>query len=513
MKGMKVTVLLLGFSITAASFAGSDQDLPLTRNYQAHRPMYDEFGIGIFELVSLLSHPVISENIRNGSLSIDEPAFTPRATGPTSLSDFEVALPHKTQRIISRFERVVLTAYLNHPADIRLIKFLALYHLNAAHQWSRAPRGSAVEHAIMAAYFLNRAKDLGSRERWIAEALRTTETKLATLAASRRGVALEENHPAHAAYHDAFFTHEENRYVAYERLLDDYAAAPNNVYTTFLNMTVNLWTGGEAGFDDPTVLYNFVLGSYFSIRTIDLARQAELAWERNPTLFKRFRLASITGGLSIGHRRFLAKLHQDVDAIRLLDAEHQEWRQNVNPVFHMFTVGYMLFDEPENFVTARDAWEEGLLIGTQRPDLITILNRPRFTFNSLCIFMGSVDFALKSGEVGAARGFWLATVPFLPFFAEWDIGKDAFVQRLAHAEEIAALYLNDNPADDPVPFNVKNRKWGYNTMTCQTCHQTQRKVWSEEDKNTILLAPDDILTVGEWPAVSTTWYGAVKRRR
>jgi hypothetical protein len=436
------------------------------------------------------------------------PAYEPPATAPSGVSNFEVAIPHKSQRMITVFEKRLLTSYLDHPDDLRSVRLLALYHVVKA-QLPAGRAGAVIEHQVMADYFLSRAIDLGAREPWVRAARSGIEARLNRLAGSRSGVAQDENLPAHAAFHDAMFYHEENRYAAYDRLLDAYAVGPNNVYTSFLLGAVNLWTGGEAGYDDPTVLYNFVLGSYFSLRAMDLAHQAELAWQSDPVGHTRFRLASIIGGFSASHRRFLAKLAKDDAAVQAIDAEHRLWFE-INPPFHMFTLGYSLFEEPANFAKALDAWETGLVVSGSRPDLITVLNRPRYTFNQICIFVGTMDFYLKLGDVATAQNYWASIVPYLPNYSDWDIGRDGYEQRLTHLQEIADLYQNDDAADDPVPFNVKRRKWGMNTQTCQTCHQTQRKTWSEEEKANVLLAPDDILTVGTWPEVTTTWYGRAK---
>lgn len=510
MKYIKISLLLLGLLSATRGFAATDDDMPLPSNYLAHRQIYNELGISFSEVASLLSHTNLLKDVFSGSLGIYEPAFVEQPLKPVSLSEYETLLPHKTQRLISRFEKRVLTAYLDNPADAKLAKFFALYHLIGAGQPGAITRASVLEHAIMADYFLNRARDLGAKEPWLTIALNKVEVRLAALATSRSGVTLEETHPAQAAFIDSFVYHEENRYKVYNQLLDDYIAAPNNVFTAFLNTAENLWVGGEAGYTDPTVLYNFVLGSYFSIRAITLAHEAEIAWQQDPINHKRFRTASILGGFSIGHRRFLAKLHKDLPSIKKLDEEHDQWRREVNIIFHMFTMGYTLFEEPENFERAKDLWDEGFVVSGQRPDFVTIQNRPRFTFNTICMFMGAVDFDLKEGDLTMVRQFWLPTVPFLPNYADWDIGRDAYQHRLAHAEEISALYRNADPTDDPVPFNLKRRKWGYNTMTCQTCHQAQRKLWTEAEKADIMLPPEDVLTVGTWPAISTTWYGASK---
>jgi len=509
MKSLKMAGLLAGalVSFVPASRAGGE-DLPLPRNFEAQRAFYNQLGMSFSDLASLLSSELILLNNGLSSAGNYVPAYTPPPESVPTLSNFEVKLPHKTQKMITVFEKRVLTAYLDHPTDVRLAKLLALYHLLQTVSRPQKSPGAVLEHQVLADYFLSRSKDLGAREKWIELAASRVEKDLANLGSRFAGVAQEETHSAHQAFNDAMFYHEENRYIAADKLLDDYVAGPNNVYTSFLLGATNLWTGGEAGFDDPTALYNFVLGSYFSLRARDLAQQAEQAWQQDPVHHARFRLASIIGGFTVSHRRFLAKLSNDATAVSSLDAEHLQWFA-INPPFHMFTVGYTLFEEPTNFNTAFDRWLQGLDFSS-RPDLITPLNRPRYTFNQICIFVGSMDFFLKIGDVATARNLWAATVPYLPNYAEWSIGRDGYEHRLAHAEEISALYLDSDPKNDPVPFNVKKRKWGMDTQTCQTCHQTQQKIWSEEEKKNVLIAPDDILTVGDWPTVTTTWYGRSK---
>ncbi len=501
----KTAALLLGVLLASGAQAHPDDDMPLPRNYAAQRGFFNEIGLGYFEASSLILHPEIQKHLWSASPFEKVPAYVPPPPGEVTLTNYETPLPHASQRMISRLEKLLLTAYLDRPSDVKLAKFHALYHTLASRPGAGRTAGSRLEHGVMADYFLSRALELGARERWLEVARRKVRRELEALAV-RPGVTLEETRPAHAAFHDAMFYHEENRYRAAESLLAEYAARPNNVYTSFLLAAVNLWTGGEAGYDDPTVLYNFVLGSYFSERAIDLAQRAEAAWQANPAN-PRFRVASILGGFSVGHRRFLAKLANDTAAIQTLDAEHRAWYE-INPVFHMFTVGYTLFED--DFPTAFDLWERGWM-EAERPDLLTTQHRPRFTFNGASMFVGTMDFYLKAGELQPIREFWGAIVPFLPNFADWDLGPPAYQHRMANLEGIAALYANDDPSDDPMPFNVKRRKWGYNTMTCQSCHQTQRKAWTPEEVADVPLAPDDILTVGTWPAATTTWYGSSRR--
>jgi hypothetical protein len=507
---MKIASILIGFLclLSTVTYGESAESHSLS-NFSAQQKFYERIGLSFGEVASLCSSiGVVPSDTKSGFSARLVPAYIPPAPEPVTLSNFEVALPHKTQRMITVFEKQALTSYLNHPNDVRVVKLLAVYHLLQAEFRDDWSPGADLEHRIMADYFLNRAKDLGAKDKWLNLALALVEKELARLNSRFYGLSQEENHAAHRTFEDAMFYHEENRYIAYTKLLDDYVVSPNNVYTAFLANAVNLWTGGEAGFDDPTVVYNFVLGSYFSLRTMDLAHKAQIAWEKDPVHNKRFRLASIIGGFSIGHRRFLAKLINDQAAVSALDEEHKLWFNN-NPSFHTFTVGYTLFEEPGKFDVAFAYWSNGMQYSAEHSDLITILNRPRYTFNSICMFAGWVDFFLKNGDIGSAI-YIASIVPYLENYSNWQIGLDGYEHRLEHMQEIMALYQNNDPSDDPVPFNLKKRKWGMDTMTCQTCHQTQDKVWSEEEKRNILIAPDYILTIKNWPEVSTKWYGSSK---
>jgi hypothetical protein len=124
--------------------------------------------------------------------------------------------------------------------------------------------------------------------------------------------------------------------------------------------------------------------------------------------------------------------------------------------------------------------------------------------------LGYADFLLKAGDPQTAGQ--VLSLRFMPplaeTFAAWDLGRTGFEHRENNLAAIAALYQNGNPNDDPPNFLIKTRKWGMNTTTCQLCHQTQSKVWTEDEMKAIQLPPESVASVRVWPAVSTTWYGA-----
>lgn len=503
----------LVFALLAALFCvaaqAKNEDISLSGSYVFDGSLYDELGINLNTILSLESHPEIVKyklskyGNRGVSALLSEPS--------DPVADYETVLPHASQPVISPLEKAVLTAYLNHPDDVRLAKFLAIYHLGKSllkHKGTAA--GEKIRHTIIAQYFLHRVEDLGGNGKWVEKALERTGKALGALESSGQGATAEENHEAHATFIDAFNYHEEKRYIALAALLNDYAAHPNNVFTALATTAVNLWTGGEADYDDPTVLYNFVLGGYFSIRAMDLAHELEEAWQQDPVNNKRFRLATILGGFSVSHRRWLAKLHNDQAAVDLLDDEHRQWYA-INPIFHAFTVGLAFFEEEENFAEGMSAFEAAFTLCAipVEEQNVTCLNRPRFSFNTYSMALSYVDFLLKSGNFGFAQGFMQA-IPTFPDYQLWDIGKPAWEHRQNNLSQIFELYQNGDPSDDPTHFMMKKRKWGPDMATCQTCHQAQSKVWTEEEKNNILLPNEEYATVGNWPAVTTTWYGAVK---
>jgi hypothetical protein len=120
-----------------------------------------------------------------------------------------------------------------------------------------------------------------------------------------------------------------------------------------------------------------------------------------------------------------------------------------------------------------------------------------------------VDYLAKIGDFGFAQGV-LSFIPTQPDYNDWDLGKQAWEHRSNNLPQIFEYYQNGDPGDDPMFFLLKKRKWSSNMSTCQTCHQAQSKFWTEEEKNDIRLPNEEYATVGNWPIVSTTWYGATR---
>jgi hypothetical protein len=322
---------------------------------------------------------------------------------------------------------------------------------------------------------------------------------------------VDESQPAHELFRQAFHFDESLRFKATEALLDEYAREPNNVYTVFAITAHMLWTGGEAPIDDPTILYDFVIGSYFSLLTIDLARELEERWVQDPESATRFRMAANLGGFSALQRRWLAVLHGDEAALAAIDDEHREWRL-IHRAFHAFTVGIPFFEEPKNFAEGLFA----ILDATphcQEVPVRTCTNSPRFFFTQLSFVLTAIDFFIKAGEIETAR--MILGFRFDPDVREswdhWDLGRAPWLHREQNLHAIAELYQNGDPSDDPLHFQLKRKQWGTNTTTCQNCHQTQSKTWTSEEFNTVQLPPEEVATVGVWPKFSTTWYSALLR--
>ena len=498
MKYYKMVLLVLSM-IFSLSFQSNASANDFDGKFQKY------LGIDSKGISSFRSHPAIKRYIQESYSSGDE-SQGDEVYDP--IADYETELLHATQPRISPFERIILSAYLDNPQDVVLAKFLAFHHLSKS--LLRAGHGKrkakSLKHTIIAQYFLNRVQDLGENRWWIKKALERTDRKLSRYFKNEGKIDSSENHEAHQFFIETFNYHEESRYIAYRKLLRNFVDQPNNIFTAFQIMALNVWVGGEANYDDPTVLYNFVIAGYFSVHTISTAKRMEDAWVVDPENNNRFRLAPILGGLSISARRWLAKLHGDSTAVTLIDQEHREWLA-LHPKFHGFTVGAAFFEENENFMEGFAAWS-AMVEQNGCEGVRTCMDRPRFSFNLLGVFLGYVDYLLKLGATDAAQFF--LSFRYNPFFQyeNWDLGQAAWEQRENNLFEIADLYANDDPNDDPLQFFLTNRKWSSNTSNCQTCHQAQSRFWTEEEKETVIPHLDEILTIGDWPVVSTTWYGS-----
>jgi hypothetical protein len=472
--------------------------------YAADAPFYASLGIDVERELSLVE----------ARLAARAPAEEGdrAAVGADPISDYETPLPFAARLPLSRLERALLVAYLDDPGDAALPSFLAIHHLPRSLLVPTVParRGDALKHTILALYFLHRAQDAGATAAWIGPVLRLAQEAVDEVFAAAGPITSDEDHAAHLFYREAFhLNREENRHLALDGLLQDFAGEPRNVYTSFALTAVNLWSGGEAPHDDPATLYHFVLGSYFSLHTMELARALELAWDADPRV-PRFRMAATLGGFSLLQRRWLAKLHADDRAVELIDAEHRLWH-GIQPAFHSFTFGLPFFDEPERFADGLAAYAAGLPFCQQVP-VRTCSDLPRFAFNVAGYLLGYVDFLLKAGERDAALQLlaYRQQPGVAEAFAQWDLGRDAWEHRERNLDAIMARYHDGDPSNDPVNFEMKRRRWGEDTTTCQECHQTQGNARAAaEVEGPQLLPPEGVASIRGWPPVTSAWYGAV----
>ncbi|WP_437668800.1 hypothetical protein [Sorangium sp. So ce131] len=433
----------------------------------------------------------------------------PDATG--SLSDYETYIPVTSAQPVPSYERILLNAYLDDPGDADLARILGAYHFLRSQPGRRGVTTDQVKHGIYASYFLHRAVDLGAGERWITYALGEAEARLRRVEKPYLTPVLEENLPSHLFFIDAFNYHEGNRHLAVDSLLSEFIRQPNNLATNAYLGASNIWVGGEAPYNDPTILYSFLLSSYFVVRAVEMAEVVENAWLEDPESNPQFRLSSILGGWAVPARRWLALVHGDAEAVRALDAEHRLWL-SINRAFHSASVGLMMFDEPENLAEGFGAYMQGFEHCAEFPGVRSCIDRPKMTFNRLSFLLGAVDYALKVGQLDLARGLlsarWDVSMDF--GYESWFLGQEAWEHREDNLTAIAALYANGDPGDDPTNFLLKSHRWGPNTITCQTCHQTQGRVWPEEVIEQYRYEPahEDVAVVGDWPEITTTWYGA-----
>ncbi|WP_042144948.1 MULTISPECIES: hypothetical protein [unclassified Pseudoalteromonas] len=427
----------------------------------------------------------------------------------SDLTVYETFIPNKTKVVFSSFEKSVLSLYLENPNELYFAEVLAIYHLNRSLLDYSAEKGQAVKHTILAKYFLNRAIHLGQEKTWAQSLIVLLDHRFDPYLNSDE-VPFSEETDAHLAFIKSFNYEESDRYSVIDGLLTEFTQTPNNILTNTYLTSSNIWIGGEAEYEDPNIIYSFIVSSFFSIRAVEMAEKMEIDWSNNPNTGKKFRLSNILGGFAVPARRWLAKLHGDESVVNLLDEEHRQWLK-INRAFHSFTVGLMLFDENKNFTEGYDAWMAALDHCSEKPNFRSCIDRPRLSFNRIGYLLGAIDFFMKNGELNKAKTF--LTYRYLPSFEfnNWDLGRAAWKHREENFDQIAELYINQDPNDDPTHFQLKSHKWGPNTITCQTCHQAQSRIWSEDDINTIQL-PDNgsVPTIGNWPLITTTWFATKK---
>lgn len=456
----------------------------------------------VAEIRSFLSHTVGDILRENKTLSSELEAgnvYDP-------ISDYETWLPHESQIEIPRLESALLTAYLNDPSSTVLSKAMAAYHVVKLPKWRATLYGRdrksvrSVKHAVYALYFLRRAQHLGSEEAWLTRAETQISDQLLLWLPTDLPIDISEGHDAHTYFLESFNYKEVNRYLATEKLLQDLLDNPTNLTTNAYAIASNIWNGGEADYDDPTILYSMVMSSYLAQRAIPLYQLAEQAWEADPENNQQFRLTTLLGGWTVPARLWLAKLHGDNDTVELLDAEHREWFA-INPYFHSASIGWMLFDDPQKVMEGF----QSVLSVMGCADNRSCMDRPRFSFNILSYLLLVTDYSLKLGDAGTAS--YVLSFRHNPFFEydSWLLGQEAWEHRENNMMEIIARYQNDDINDDPTTASLKSHKWGPNTITCQLCHQAQAREWSDEDKATIFYPSEAHGYVGNWPTRLVDW--------
>jgi hypothetical protein len=427
---------------------------------------------------------------------------------------YDIHFPYTNGNSLPKFEKALLEAYLNHSSDLTLAKNLADIHVKKSGLHNKKliiTNGESLRHSILAQYFLERAIELGDKSPVTTASLMSVTKGLDSLFKTDSVIENDWTRESHQYFIHAFNYEEKNRHIAADRLLEDFLVQPNNVFTSFYIEAVTLWNGSESAYDDPTILYNYLVSSYFSLHAMSLAKTLEKNWIQNPEQYRPFRLAHILGGVSIVQRRWLATLHNDQAAIQLIDDEHWAWYK-VSPVFHGYTLAVTMFHEPQNYQKAFQSIADGMLVDCfKTPDIRTCKDSARLSFNTLGVTLSVIDYMARMGATDKAKEFLGAKNNPEFHYAGWDLGRAAWEYREKNIDDMTRRFHNDNPDDDPLMFGLKAKKWGTSVLTCQYCHQAQSRQWTEEEKNYIQLPTAATTKLAQWPMVSTTWFGTVKK--
>lgn len=494
----KFFVFLLIFTVTGLAFAGPTQG-PVSK------PPADKMEVRDLKEMQRDLDDFLRREIGKHS---DALPFEESAPQTDSLSANETYLPNKAKPKLSKKERWLLVAYMENPSDPHLAKVMAAYHVlkSGALKFSHGSPDknvNQIKHAIYAKYFISRAGVLGESASWLARADLRLEKLLSELLPVDRPLDLTEGNASHQVFLEAFNYTEENRYKAEQHLLKDLLKNPTNLTTNLYASSVNLWNAGEANYADPAVLYSFLKASYFAKRVTGLSQRVEREWEADPENKQLYRLAPAVGGFSLPSRRWLAKFHGDHEAVKLLDKEVDAWLQKY-PQFYLFPASVYAFTEPENFMTGFSALLAGMDACGQN-NVVFCQDLPRATYNNMSFFILAFDYFVKLGDLDSARNF--LSLRYVPVFRydTWYLGFKAWELRENNIEELAALYQNDDPADDPINGFLKRHKWGPESSTCQLCHQVQGAYWTEEEKNTIHALDEELQYVKDWPVPEVDW--------
>ena len=233
---------------------------------------------------------------------------------------------------------------------------------------------------------------------------------------------------------------------AVSTLLTAYAIDPGDASTSLWLGLNHLWLAAEGDRRDASAIADLYLAEEF------LARAQEL----NPTDVR------IPSWL-IPTRQALASIEQRYEDLpALLDEMLAAYESDPN--FHSFSVGLQSFDAE----AGSERFEQGLramrdAAGCVNSDDLTCGNTARWPHNVEGFLVFLADFELKAGQPERARAV-LDTVVGHPDFETWPHRQHA-LDRLAHLDDLAARYANDDEDDDPQGLFAAS-----NGIACQACH-------------------------------------------
>lgn len=484
----------LAFTAASATFAGENYQ----NSSEARQDLKD-----LKEIMGVAERLVQPFGERFESSLQAEQAYDP-------ISDYHTELPNESSWVISPLEKAILTAYLDNPNDVDLSQLNAAFHLLRAavfaqNVWpAKRPSVRRLQHAIYAQYFLNRSKHLGSDAYWIERALARTETHLSQWLPVKDTLDHYDGSYSHKFFLDAFTKNEYDRHEANNLLLKEVLDNPVNLTTNLYVAAVNLWIGGESGYDDPTVLYGYLLSAYFGERTQLLAQTAEAAWLEEPEKNPLFRLANEVGFFTIPNRRWLAALHGDDAAVEAVYTELDQWFSRF-PQLYGFPYAAAPFVDPERFSDGMSAYFASIDACYSDP-ILPCGDTPKAPYNRLAYTLLGADYLLKAGDLNTAHGFLSFRWSLGDSFENWSLGQNAWLHRETNAAEIHARYQNDDPTDDPVNLFINTQKWGVST-TCQLCHQQQSKHIPSESVYTPSPVEEQRIFIGDWPEYTVRWFG------
>lgn len=501
--------------VSLVSCGGGDSSPSESNNYSF---VVSALKYGLSEVeVSAVSNSGLVRGLDVGraSLGVIENETPAVANAADPVASYMTIFPRANVAPGSNEKKRMLRMYLDNPGSAEAAIYSAIFYQKLSLTESDGPSsgGERLKHTIVAQYFLHRAEKNGFKSLWLERLIQRNDELISNKINAGGRIYLNEDRPAHVLFNKSFNYSEKDKYVAADALMDEFFEQPRNAYTSFALTAVNSWIGGEGAYDDPTVAENFILGSFFALHTMSLSKSLEELHKTDASV-ARFRKSTILGGFSALNKRWLAKVHRDDEAVKAIDVEHREWRL-VHRAFHAFTLGLSFFDEAENFREGMLAWQDAFTHCREIP-ILTCSNQPRHAHNFSSFVVTYVDYLLKSGDVDTAKQFLqLRNTPSHPLFPRmsqfnnWTYGKEAWFHRERNADRIAELYKENKVNETPVGYMLYPRKWGANTQSCQSCHQAQGSIFTEEEKNRINYPIEQVASVGTWPVARTTWYGDV----